>query len=151
MGKLRGFIEFDRTGFEMIKYNDIEALEKVLKKDKNIAGFLVEPIQGEGGVVVPDDGYLKKCKKLCEDYNVLFIADEIQTGVCRTGKLLASWHEEIKPDMVILGKALSAGFYPVSGVLTSKEIMSVMKVGQHGSTFGGLQRLNHVDPPSLHS
>jgi|TARA_B100000035_G_scaffold4399_1_gene3994 ornithine--oxo-acid transaminase len=124
-------------GFEMIKYNDIEALEKVLKKDKNIAGFLVEPIQGEGGVVVPDDGYLKKCKKLCEDYNVLFIADEIQTGVCRTGKLLASWHEEIKPDMVILGKALSAGFYPVSGVLTSKEIMSVMKVGQHGSTFGG--------------
>lgn len=125
------------VGFEIIEYNNIQKLNEAFKKDKNIVGFLVEPIQGEGGVVVPDDGYLKKCKKLCEDYNVLFIADEIQTGVCRTGKLLASWHEEIKPDMVILGKALSAGFYPVSGVLTSKEIMSVMKVGQHGSTFGG--------------
>ena len=124
-------------GFEIISYNNTAELENKLKEDPNVVGFLVEPIQGEGGVVVPDDGYLKKCKKLCEDYNVLFIADEIQTGVCRTGKLLASWHEEIKPDMVILGKALSAGFYPVSGVLTSKEIMSVMKVGQHGSTFGG--------------
>jgi len=124
-------------GFEIIEYNNASALEKILKKDENIAGFLVEPIQGENGVVVPDDGYLSDCKELCEKYNVLFIADEIQTGVCRTGKLLASWHEGIKPDVVILGKALSAGFYPVSGVLTSKEIMSVMKVGQHGSTFGG--------------
>ena len=112
-------------------------MEKKLENDKNIVGFLVEPIQGEGGVVVPDDGYLKKCKLLCEKYNALLIADEIQTGVCRTGKLLASHHENIHPDIVILGKALSGGFYPVSGVLTSKEIMSVMKVGQHGSTFGG--------------
>ena len=124
-------------GFEIIDYNNIKQLEDVLKKDKNIAGFLVEPIQGEGGVVVPDDGYLSKAKKLCEKYNVLFIADEIQTGIGRTGKLLASWHENIIPDIVILGKALSAGFYPVSGVLTSKEIMSVMQVGSHGSTFGG--------------
>ena len=124
-------------GFEIIDYNNIKQLEDVLKKDKNIAGFLVEPIQGEGGVVVPDDGYLSKAKKLCEKYNVLFIADEIQTGIGRTGKLLASWHEDIIPDIVILGKALSAGFYPVSGVLTSKEIMSVMQVGSHGSTFGG--------------
>ena len=124
-------------GFEIISYNNIAELEKKLKEDPNIVGFLVEPIQGEGGVVVPDEGYLKKCKDLCEDYNVLLLADEIQTGVCRTGKLLASYHENIKPDIVILGKALSGGFYPVSGVLTSKEIMSVMKVGQHGSTFGG--------------
>ena len=124
-------------GFEIIDYNNIKQLEDVLIKDKNIAGFLVEPIQGEGGVVVPDDGYLSKAKKLCEKYNVLFIADEIQTGIGRTGKLLASWHEDIVPDIVILGKALSAGFYPVSGVLTSKEIMSVMQVGSHGSTFGG--------------
>ena len=125
------------TGFEIIEYNNINELESRLINDKNIVGFLVEPIQGEGGVVVPDDGYLKKCKKLCEKHNVLLIADEIQTGVCRTGKLLASHHENIQPDIVILGKALSGGFYPVSGVLTSKRIMSVMKVGQHGSTFGG--------------
>ena len=124
-------------GFEIISYNNIAELEKKLKEDPNVVGFLVEPIQGEGGVVVPDEGYLKKCKNLCEEYNVLLLADEIQTGVCRTGKLLASYHENIKPDIVILGKALSGGFYPVSGVLTSKEIMSVMKVGQHGSTFGG--------------
>ena len=124
-------------GFEIISYNNTAELEKKLKEDPNVVGFLVEPIQGEGGVVVPDEGYLKKSKDLCEDYNVLLLADEIQTGVCRTGKLLASYHENIKPDIVILGKALSGGFYPVSGVLTSKEIMSVMKVGQHGSTFGG--------------
>ena len=124
-------------GFEIISYNNTAELEKKLNEDPNIVGFLVEPIQGEGGVVVPDEGYLKKCKNLCEEYNVLLLADEIQTGVCRTGKLLASYHENIKPDIVILGKALSGGFYPVSGVLTSKEIMSVMKVGQHGSTFGG--------------
>ena len=124
-------------GFEIIAYNNTLELEKKLKEDSNIVGFLVEPIQGEGGVVVPDNGYLKKCKILCEQYNVLLLVDEIQTGVCRTGKLLASYHENIKPDIVILGKALSGGFYPVSGVLTSKEIMSVMKVGEHGSTFGG--------------
>ena len=124
-------------GFEIISYNNTAELEKKLREDPNVVGFLVEPIQGEGGVVVPDRGYLKKCKNLCEQYNVLLLADEIQTGVCRTGKLLASFHENIKPDIVILGKALSGGFYPVSGVLTSKEIMSVMKVGQHGSTFGG--------------
>ena len=124
-------------GFEIISYNNTAELEKKLKEDPNVVGFLVEPIQGEGGVVVPDEGYLKKCKNLCEEYNVLLLADEIQTGICRTGKLLASYHENIKPDIVILGKALSGGFYPVSGVLTSKEIMSVMKVGQHGSTFGG--------------
>lgn len=124
-------------GFIEIPYNSTEALEKILSKNKDICGFLVEPIQGEGGVVVPNDGYLKKCKELCEKYNVLLIADEIQTGICRTGKLLASWHENIKPDLVILGKALSAGFYPVSGVLTSKKIMDIMKVGSHGSTFGG--------------
>ncbi len=124
-------------GFETINYNDSISLEKKLKNDKNIVGFLVEPIQGEGGVVVPDDGYLSICKKLCEKYNVLFIADEIQTGVCRTGELLACHHENIKADITILGKALAGGFYPVSGVLTSKKIMDVMKVGQHGSTFGG--------------
>ena len=125
------------AGFEIISYNNTAELENKLKEDPNVVGFLVEPIQGEGGVVVPDEGYLKKCKNLCEEYNVLLLADEIQTGVCRTGKLLASYHENIKPDIVILGKALSGGFYPVSGVLTTKEIMSVMKVGQHGSTFGG--------------
>ena len=124
-------------GFEIISYNNTLELEKKLKEDPNVVGFLVEPIQGEGGVIVPDEGYLKKCKNLCEQYNVLLLADEIQTGVCRTGKLLASYHENIKPDIVILGKALSGGFYPVSGVLTSKKIMSVLKVGQHGSTFGG--------------
>ena len=124
-------------GFEIISYNNTAELENKLKEDPNVVGFLVEPIQGEGGVVVPDEGYLKKCKNLCEEYNILLLADEIQTGVCRTGKLLASYHENIKPDIVILGKALSGGFYPVSGVLTSKKIMSVMKVGQHGSTFGG--------------
>ena len=125
------------TGFETIQYNDALALEKKFKKDKNIVGFLVEPIQGEGGVVVPDEGFLSKCKDLCKKYNVLFIADEIQTGVCRTGKLLACHHENVKADITILGKALAGGFYPVSGVLTSKKIMNVMKVGQHGSTFGG--------------
>ena len=125
------------TGFETIHYNDALALEKKFKKDKNIVGFLVEPIQGEGGVVVPDEGFLSKCKDLCKKYNVLFIADEIQTGVCRTGKLLACHHENVKADITILGKALAGGFYPVSGVLTSKKIMNVMKVGQHGSTFGG--------------
>ena len=125
------------SGFETINYNDSKSLENKLKNDKNIVGFLVEPIQGEGGVVVPSEGYLTNCKKLCEKYNVLFIADEIQTGVCRTGELLACHHENIKADITILGKALAGGFYPVSAVLTNKKIMNVMKVGQHGSTFGG--------------
>ena len=125
------------TGFINIAYDDIDALENVLKSNKNVAGFLVEPIQGEAGVYVPADGYLAKTKALCEEYNVLFIADEVQTGIARTGKLLAVEHENVKPDILILGKALSGGVYPVSAVLANDEIMDVIKPGQHGSTFGG--------------
>lgn len=124
-------------GFIEIPYNDVEALKKALEENENVAGFLVEPIQGEAGVDVPDEGYLKETKKLCEDHNVLYIADEIQTGLGRTGKLLACDYETVKPDMVTLGKALSGGFYPVSAVLASDEIMEVIKPGEHGSTFGG--------------
>ena len=124
-------------GFIKIKYNDLEALEKALKSSKKIAGFLVEPIQGEAGVYVPSEGYLAEAKALCEKYDVLFIADEVQTGIARTGKLLAVDHENVKPDILILGKALSGGVYPVSAVLSSSEIMDVIKPGQHGSTFGG--------------
>lgn len=124
-------------GFIKIAYNDVEALEKVLSENKNIAGFLVEPIQGEAGVYVPDEGYLSKAKTICEAHNVLFIADEIQTGIARTGKLLAVHHENVRPDVLILGKALSGGSYPVSAVLADNEIMNVIKPGQHGSTFGG--------------
>ena len=124
-------------GFIKIPYDDTDALEKVLKEEGNIAGFLVEPIQGEAGVYVPADGYLKKAKALCKQHNVLFIADEIQTGIARTGKILAVDHEEVKPDMLILGKAISGGVYPVSAVLANDEIMEVIKPGQHGSTFGG--------------
>ncbi len=124
------------AGFVAVPYDDIEALEKAISQP-NIAGFLVEPIQGEAGVYVPSEGYLAKAKSLCEKYKVLFIADEIQTGIARTGKLLAVDHENVKPDMLILGKALSGGTYPVSAVLTSNEIMNVIKPGQHGSTFGG--------------
>ncbi len=124
-------------GFIRIPYDDIEALEKAVKSSKNIAGFLVEPIQGEAGVYVPADGYLAKAKALCEANNVLFIADEVQTGVARTGKLLAVHHENVQPDILILGKALSGGAYPVSAVLANDEIMNVIKPGQHGSTFGG--------------
>lgn len=124
-------------GFIRIPYNDVDALENALKNDKNIAGFLVEPIQGEAGVFVPDDGYLKKCHDLCKTHNVLFIADEVQTGIARTGKLLAVDHEGVKPDMLILGKALSGGVYPVSAVLANDDIMLCIKPGQHGSTFGG--------------
>ncbi len=123
-------------GFIEIPYNDIPALEKALE-DQNIAGFLVEPIQGEAGVFVPDEGYLKKAYNLCKAKNVLFIADEVQTGIARTGRLLASDHENIRPDMVILGKALSGGVYPISAVLADDEIMLVIKPGEHGSTFGG--------------
>lgn len=123
-------------GFDIIPYNDLSALEKALT-NKNIAGFLVEPIQGEAGVVVPDDGYLAKAKQLCEQANVLFIADEIQTGLCRTGKMLACDHENVRPDMLILGKALSGGMMPVSVVLADDEIMMTIKPGEHGSTYGG--------------
>jgi len=124
-------------GFIKIPYDDIDALEKVLKENDNIAGFLVEPIQGEAGVYVPSDGYLKRARELCKENNALFIADEVQTGIARTGQLLAVDHEEVKPDMVILGKAISGGVYPVSAVLANNEVMDVIQPGQHGSTFGG--------------
>ncbi|KQR93857.1 ornithine--oxo-acid aminotransferase [Chryseobacterium sp. Leaf180] len=125
-------------GFVKIPYNDLSALEEVLKNDaQNIAAFLVEPIQGEAGVYVPDDQYLKKSAELCKKYNVLFIADEVQTGIARTGRLIACHHENVQPDILILGKALSGGMYPVSAVLANDEIMNVIKPGQHGSTFGG--------------
>lgn len=124
-------------GFIKIDYDNIAALEEALKSSKNIAGFLVEPIQGEAGVYVPAEGYLAKAKALCERYGVLFIADEVQTGIARTGKLLAVNHENVIPDILILGKALSGGVYPVSAVLANNHIMEVIKPGQHGSTFGG--------------
>ena len=124
-------------GFIVIPYNNAAALEKVLNENLNVAGFLVEPIQGEAGALVPDEGYLKKCFDLCRQHNVLFIADEVQTGIARTGKLLACDYEEVHPDILILGKALSGGVYPVSAVLASNTIMEVFHPGQHGSTFGG--------------
>ncbi|WP_435139864.1 ornithine--oxo-acid transaminase [Formosa sp. A9] len=124
-------------GFIKIAYDNLEALETALKNNANVAGFLVEPIQGEAGVYVPSEGYLTKAKALCEKYNVLFIADEVQTGIARTGKLLAVDHENVKPDVLILGKALSGGAYPVSAVLANNNIMDVIKPGNHGSTFGG--------------
>ncbi len=123
-------------GFVRIPYNNIQALKEVIS-GKNVAGFLVEPIQGEAGVYVPDNGYLNEAYQLCKENNVLFIADEVQTGIARTGKLLAVDHENVKPDVLILGKALSGGMYPVSAVLANNEIMNVIKPGQHGSTFGG--------------
>lgn len=123
-------------GFEIIPYNNLDALSKALQ-DKNVAGFLVEPIQGEAGVVVPDEGYLKKAKQYCEDANVLFIGDEIQTGLSRTGKMLACDHELVRPDILILGKALSGGTLPISAVLADDEIMLTIKPGEHGSTYGG--------------
>jgi ornithine--oxo-acid transaminase len=123
-------------GFEIIPYNDLNALSNALQ-DKNVAGFLVEPIQGEAGVIVPDENYLSKAKQYCEDANVLFIGDEIQTGLCRTGKMLACDHENVRPDILILGKALSGGVLPVSAVLADDEIMLTIKAGEHGSTFGG--------------
>ena len=123
-------------GFEIVKYNDLSALEKALE-DPNVAGFMVEPIQGEAGVMVPDEGYLKKAYDLCKSKNVLFIADEVQTGISRTGKLYCCQHEGIKPDILILGKALSGGVFPVSAALADDEIMMTIKPGEHGSTFGG--------------
>jgi ornithine--oxo-acid transaminase len=124
-------------GFTIIPYNDVAALDQALNENSNIAGFLVEPIQGEAGAYVPDEGYLKQCFELCKKHNVLFIADEVQTGIARTGKLLACDHEAVHPDILILGKALSGGAYPVSAVLSSNDIMEVFHPGQHGSTFGG--------------
>tara|TARA_R110001583_G_scaffold58714_3_gene174822 strand:+ start:2322 stop:3557 length:1236 start_codon:yes stop_codon:yes gene_type:complete len=125
------------SGFIKIDYDNLQALEDALKSSNNIAGFLVEPIQGEAGVYVPSEGYLSSAKALCKKYGVLFIADEVQTGVARTGKLLAVNHENVQPDILILGKALSGGVYPVSAVFANNEIMNVIKPGQHGSTFGG--------------
>lgn len=124
-------------GFLKIEYDNLKELETVLENRPNVAGFLVEPIQGEAGVYVPSEGYLAQAKTLCEKYNVLFIADEVQTGIARTGRMLACDHENVKPDILILGKALSGGVYPVSAVLASNEIMNVIKPGNHGSTFGG--------------
>ena len=123
-------------GIEKIPYNDLVALEAALQ-DKNVAAFMAEPIQGEAGVVVPAEGFLTKVKALCEKYNVLFIADEVQTGIARTGKMMACDHEQVKPDILVLGKALSGGTMPVSAVLTRDEIMLCIKPGEHGSTFGG--------------
>ncbi len=131
----RGFGPFT-PGFIKIPYNNIPSLKKALE-DPNVAGFLVEPIQGEAGVFVPDEGYLKESYDLCKEKNVLFIADEVQTGIARTGKLLACDHEGVRPDILILGKALSGGVYPVSAVLADDDIMLVIKPGEHGSTFGG--------------
>ncbi len=123
-------------GFEIIPYNNLQALENALQ-DKDVAGFMVEPIQGEAGVVVPDEGYLKAAYDLCRQHNVLFIADEVQTGIARTGRLLACDYEDVKPDILILGKALGGGVFPVSAVLSSREVMDTLKPGEHGSTFGG--------------
>jgi ornithine--oxo-acid transaminase len=123
-------------GFITIPYNDLKALEEALQ-DPNVAAFLVEPIQGEAGVFVPDQGYLKKSYDLCKAHNVLFVADEVQTGIARTGKMLACDHEGVRPDILILGKALSGGVMPVSAVLADDAIMLTIKPGEHGSTFGG--------------
>ncbi len=123
-------------GYDLIPYNDLTALEAELK-DPNVAAFMVEPIQGEAGVVVPDEGYLAGVRKLCTQYNVLFIADEVQTGIARTGKLLACDYEDARPDILILGKALSGGVFPVSAALADDEVMLTIKPGEHGSTYGG--------------
>jgi ornithine--oxo-acid transaminase len=123
-------------GFVVIPYNDLPALAKALQ-DEQVAGFLVEPIQGEAGVVVPDEGYLATAKQYCEDANVLFIADEIQTGLCRTGRMLACDHEDVRPDILVLGKALSGGVLPVSAVLADDAVMLTIRPGEHGSTYGG--------------
>lgn len=123
-------------GYDLIPYNDLEALETELK-DPNVCAFMVEPIQGEAGVIVPNPGYLKGVREICDKYNVLFIADEVQTGIARTGKMLACDHENVKPDILILGKALSGGVFPVSAALSSNEVMMCIKPGEHGSTYGG--------------
>ena len=125
------------NGFIKVEYDNLKELETALENNKNVAGFMAEPIQGEAGVYVPSEGYLAAAKALCEKHNVLFIADEVQTGIARTGKLLAVQHENVQPDILILGKALSGGAYPVSAVLANDAIMNVIKPGNHGSTFGG--------------
>ncbi len=130
-------------GFISVPYNDLTALEDALK-NPNVAGFMLEPIQGEAGVFVPDEGYLKSAKSLCEKAGVLFIADEVQTGIARTGRLLAVDHEDVKPDILILGKAISGGVFPVSAVLSNDEIMMCIRPGEHGSTFGGNPLANKV-------
>ncbi|XP_055389822.1 ornithine aminotransferase, mitochondrial [Condylostylus longicornis] len=124
-------------GFEIIPYNDTDALEKILNNNPKVAAFMVEPIQGEAGVIVPSPGYLKKVREICTKNNVLWIADEVQTGLCRTGRMLAVEHENVKPDILILGKALSGGMYPVSAVLANDDIMLTIRPGEHGSTYGG--------------
>ncbi len=133
---------FDRfgpfmPGFSLIPYNNLAALEAAFKANPNIAGFMFEPIQGEAGVMVPDEGYLKGIRALCNKYNVLMIADEVQTGLCRTGKMLACDHEKVRPDIIILGKALSGGTMPVAAILADDEVMLTIKPGEHGSTYGG--------------
>ncbi|MCL2683145.1 MAG: ornithine--oxo-acid transaminase [Bacteroidales bacterium] len=137
-------------GFKRIPYNDPKALENILNEHgKKVAAFIVEPIQGEAGVFVPDEGYLKTCQELCKKHNVLFIADEVQTGIARTGKLLACDHEGVRPDVLILGKALSGGVIPVSAVLCDDEVMLNIKPGEHGSTFGGFPLASAVAMAAL--
>jgi ornithine--oxo-acid transaminase len=131
----KGFGPF-MPGYDIVPYNDLVVLENALQ-DSNVAAFMVEPIQGEAGVMVPDAGYLKGVRDICTKYNVLFIADEVQTGLCRTGKMLCVQHENVKPDLLILGKALSGGFLPISAVLADDEVMLCIKPGEHGSTYGG--------------
>jgi ornithine--oxo-acid transaminase len=135
-------------GFDVIPYNNIAALEKALQH-KDVAAFLVEPIQGEAGIIVPDEGFLSKAKSLCSEANVLFIADEIQTGLCRTGKMTCCGHEGVQPDILVLGKALSGGTFPISAVLANDEIMLTIQPGEHGSTFGGSPLASVVAVASL--
>lgn len=135
-------------GFLSIPYNDVEALEEALA-DENVAGFMLEPIQGEAGVFVPDEGYLTEARELCKAAGVLFIADEVQTGIARTGQLLACDHEDVKPDILILGKAISGGVFPVSAVLANDDIMMCIRPGEHGSTFGGNPLANKVAMAAL--
>ncbi|MEY3349129.1 MAG: ornithine--oxo-acid transaminase [Bacteroidota bacterium] len=135
-------------GFEVIPYNDLHALEEKLK-DKNVAGFLFEPIQGEAGIIMPDQGYLTKVRELCTSHQVLMMADEIQTGLCRTGKMMACDHENIQPDLLLLGKALSGGTMPISAVLANDEVMLTIQPGEHGSTFGGNPLASVVGMASL--
>jgi ornithine--oxo-acid transaminase len=135
-------------GFGLVPYNDLIALEKAFQ-DNTVAAFMVEPIQGEAGVVVPHEGYLAGVRALCTKYNVLMIADEVQTGLARTGKMLACDHENVKPDILVLGKALSGGAYPVSAVLANDEIMLCIKPGEHGSTFGGNPMACHIAKAAL--
>lgn len=134
-GSYKGFGPY-MPGFEVVPYNNLAALEKAFQ-DSNVAAYMVEPIQGEAGVVIPHDGYLKGIRELCYEYNILFIADEIQTGLCRTGKMLACDHENVRPDILILGKALSGGVLPISAVLADDEVMLTIRPGEHGSTYGG--------------